>query len=407
MTSSFPWRALLGFSALPILAAAAPLLILPVLTRTIGAEGWTHVAIGMSVGGAGAIVVNYGWGVVGPAQAAILDHAGATRLYRTSFFMRAVLSAVVAPVSYVAATLLAHDYSGGAGVMAIAYAVGGLSPAWYLIGRSQPVGVAVWDTVPRLIAALIAVPVLLIFPSALAFAVTTLAIYAAAWLWFGGRSMREGGPIDWTIERATVGDAFRKQSSLVASSVVAGLYTSLSVALVGLANLPAVAGFAAVDRVRAMGKQGEMAVANGFQGWVGSAARGSDRGIARARKALGVTSAAGVVAGALLAYGLPPLAPFLFGGEITVSSYLALFMGLSLVATAISISTTFHVLAPAGKTRVISVATLAGAAVGAPTVLLGAASFGAVGAAAGVFLAEAVVVLVELPVALAILRRSR
>lgn len=401
-----PWRRLLGFSALPLLASFAPLLVLPVLVRAIGANGWADVAIGLSVGAAGSILVNFGWGVLGPASVAPVAEIEANAIYRTSLIMRLALCIPVLPLVFLAAVSLAGGPSPtAAGVMAIAAAIGGLSPAWFFIGRGKPGGVAIWDTIPRLVAALLSLPALLLYPHAMSYALVTLFVTASAWLAIGFVLSARGPQLSWRLERSVIRGAFRDQTSLAASSLASGLYTSLGVALVSVVDFSAVAAFAAADRVRGMGKQGEMAFANGFQSWVASSGLQDGSRRVRAFSAMVLMGAVGLVALVGFTLFLPLLAPILFGPEITVGPLLAFFMGLSLFCTATSMSATFHVLAPHGRARVISIATIAGSVVGAPAIVGGTMYFGAIGAAAGLALAELVVMTIELPVALGVLKK--
>ncbi len=56
-----------GFTGAPILSALAPFIILPLITRVVGAEGWANFATGQSIGILGMVVVLFGWGIAGSA----------------------------------------------------------------------------------------------------------------------------------------------------------------------------------------------------------------------------------------------------------------------------------------------------------------------------------------------------
>lgn len=399
-----PWRKLAGFSALPFLASISPLLLLPVLVRAVGADGWAAVAIGMSVGGAGSVVVNYGWGVLGPSIVAQTDEAGARARYRTSFVMRLALAATVSPVVFLISALVApSSYAFAAGLTGIAFALGGLSPAWYFIGRGVPIGVALWDTLPRLAAVACCVPLLLVFANPVAFAASQLVVTGGAWIVHGVSVAMRAHRTTWAEERSSVKAALREQSPIVGSSIVSALYTSLSVTLVGIASVGAVPAFAAADRVRGMGKQAEMAIVNGLQGWVGSASLSGARR-RNGTRALGLMTMIGFGSGVGLAVLLPSLAPILFGDEVHIDYSLSIPMGVALVMTGISMAATFLVLAPNSRIRTISVATTVGAVLGGPLILFGAWVSGASGAACALAVAETVVVMIEFPAAIRVLR---
>ncbi|HEY0507147.1 MAG TPA: hypothetical protein VGD12_03695, partial [Blastococcus sp.] len=46
--SGVPVKRLAGFMGLPLISAAAPFLVLPVLLRYVGTEAWAGIAIGQS-----------------------------------------------------------------------------------------------------------------------------------------------------------------------------------------------------------------------------------------------------------------------------------------------------------------------------------------------------------------------
>ena len=404
--SVLPWRRLVAFIALPVLSAVVPLSVIPLLVRVLGADGWSSIAIGMSIGAAGSIIVNWGWGVIGPAEVARLDMPGAARLYSLSFFTRLVLFLPVAVICFLLAEFL--DQTSGAtiaGLMAVAAASSGLSPAWYFIGIGRAAGVALWDTMPRILAAVAAVPLLLVESSGVWYALSNLFFCTGAWVAAGLLISRRGsyGPPSqyWHAGVASL----KQQGSLALSGIISGGYTSLTVAIVGAVNFPAVAPFAAADRFRAMGKQGEMAVTNGLQGWVGSST-GADQGT-RMLRALITMSGTGLFAGVGFAIVMPIVLPILFGPSVTIEPLVFLFMGVALLMTGVSMSTGLHILAPSRRRHSISLATILGALIGVPAVAVGAAAYGAVGASAGLALAEAVVVGVQLPIAFSILRGKR
>ena len=61
---------LAGFTGAPILSALAPFIILPVISRIVGPEGWANFSAGQSIGILGMVGVLFGWGVVGPVRVA-------------------------------------------------------------------------------------------------------------------------------------------------------------------------------------------------------------------------------------------------------------------------------------------------------------------------------------------------
>lgn len=400
---SLPWRRMASFASLPLLSAIIPIAVLPLLVRSLGATGWSSIAIGMSIGAAGSILVNWGWGVIGPSEVARLDSIEAARVYRVSFMHRLLLALPTSAVVFALAEMLdSASTSGSAGVMAIATSLAGLSPAWYYIGIAKPLGIALWDTAPRLAAAALSIPLLLHAPDAMLYAALNVAICGATWIIAGAVIGRGVPPQGGRYYLRACWKAFLEQSWLTLSSLISGGYTSLTVAIVGAINFSAVAPFAAADRFRAMGKQGELAVTNGLQGWVGSARRDEQR--RRMTKAMLVLSLLGLVAGCSFASIMPVLGPWLLGPNVHIDNWTYVFMGVALIMTGISMSTNLHVLAPLRKRRVMAMTSICGALVGVPAVAFGTSLAGSPGAAAGFALAELIVVAIQLPIALTAVR---
>lgn len=396
-----PWRRMTGFLALPLISVLSPLFVLPVLTRVLGAEGWTSIAIGQSIGLTAALVINFGWGVVGPARVAQATADGRGHIYRVSWTMRLAISVVALPVAFLVAELIDQDAkSFGAGLMAVAAGVGGLAPVWYFIGSSQPRAIATYDTLPRLASSLLALPALLLIPSVYTYPVILLIVMGGA---ATAAAVRLSSPTpSFFDDLLQIRTEARLQWPLVVSGLISSGYTSLSVSFVAIVNLPAVASFAAATRIRAIGQQGASAVGNAFQGWVAESEAGEIR--ARMLLALSVTSGCGLLGGTAIALSLPLFDTVIFGPEIEISAPTAIFTGLALLFTATSLSTSFHVLAPLGRSSTIAVATGVGALVGIPALFMLSATLGAPGGALAAAIAEAVVLLIEGVVVWQILR---
>jgi len=149
-----------------------------------------------------------------------------------------------------------------------------------------------------------------------------------------------------------------------------------------------------------------MAVGNGFQGWVGEAKGNWFQQRKRMVMAFLVLSLVGLLMFLIVSIALPPFSQFLFGNQLRVDSATAIFAGCALLFTCMTISTSFHILAPLKQSKVIAVATAIGACVGAPAILGGAAWFGAAGGMAGLAAAEAVVLSIETIACWRLLRRT-
>ncbi|PTT61478.1 polysaccharide biosynthesis protein, partial [Arthrobacter sp. HMWF013] len=154
---------LLGFTGLPLLSLVTPFLLLPILARLVGDAGWSSLLAGQAVGTFGATVIAWGWNMQGPVGIAKNQspHFRA-ELYRESVRTRLLLCLLVLPVvSFISAFLAVPELRLEAVAMSWTTALGGLSVAWYCIGLGKPSLLAKFDTIPRVIATLVAVPIIL------------------------------------------------------------------------------------------------------------------------------------------------------------------------------------------------------------------------------------------------------
>jgi len=113
----------------------------------------------------------------------------------------------------------------------------------------------------------------------------------------------------------------------------------------------------------------------------------------------------GILVGILVAIGLPYAVNVLFLGTFHVSWLSALFCGVAVACHAMSLGLALLVLIPDGQERAVSWATIVASLVGAPCLLVLPRLFGVDGAVGAVAIAQAVVVIIELPVAFILVKR--
>lgn len=385
--TSIPWRRVGGFAVLPAISALTPLLILPGLTDALGAHGWGAIALGQAIGVFASVIIGYGWGTVGPPMVARAEEAESILILRQSIASRLVVALpVLAAAGAAAYSLAPESYAGPSALAALGTALWGMSPTWYMIGRGSPKQVALFDTMPKFVAAATSAvliarwPSAYIYPAAIFFtstlAATTSAVRYAGWIglaWFRGCAHH-----------------LRSQFPLVASRIVGSGFTSMSLTLVSLVAANSVPLYAASDRFRTFGALGVAAVSNGFQGWI--VEEGMNRYRARARAAILITLTSGVAACLAIAFGLPLADGFIFSGAIAVPLSVSVLTGIGVALIAAGNTLSYHVLAPLSRGRGIATSAMVGGAVGVPAVLALSAVQGAVGAAFGIVIAEGAVV---------------
>ena len=97
---------LAGFTGAPILSAFAPFIILPVISRIVGADGWANFSAGQSIGILGMVGVLFGWGIVGPVRVARATDAREKAVVLHESIHSRLVTAVIAFPAVVAATYL-------------------------------------------------------------------------------------------------------------------------------------------------------------------------------------------------------------------------------------------------------------------------------------------------------------
>jgi O-antigen/teichoic acid export membrane protein len=378
---------------LPLLSLLAPFLLLPIIARLGGVGGWAAIAIGQSVGAFAAIVVTYGWTLVGPAKVAGVDEAARRLFYGDSVVSRLLLLAIVGPLAAGCTFLLAPaSHRLEAVAMTVALAIGSLSPAWYAVGVGLPGLIAKYEVVPRMVAVGLAAVLLLATGQIVLYPLCLIAATLVGTGFFSANvgHLQSRNGIDL---RRVVGDMWLARSGAM-TVVAAGAYSATPVAILSLvAPSSAVAIFASADKLYKVALYSVQSLGNAFQGWV---AEDSPSGISRRMRAsLMAHFSLGVVGFAGIAIAGVPVTRLLFGDAVAADELTSLFYGVAFLAVSVNTSTGRHILVPLGGTRIVLLSTLLGAVFGVIAMALFGGIFGGRGGAAGLALGELVVCLVQ------------
>lgn len=400
------WRRFASFGALQVFNAIAPLVVLPSVIAAIGQRGWVGFAIGFSIGAAAAVAIAFAWPITGPAKVAGQPLDVAREVFGQSLTTRFLVIGPVLAVSLVAVALLrpAGESLLLPAAMALATALNGMSASWYYIGRAEARNIVVYETVPKLVATVLAIPAIELTGYALLYPVLLI---VGSLCGFSGECRQILGR--WGNWPAPMSDSLiliRHQLPVAAAGVLSTGATALAVpiASVSSASLNQVASFAAGTRLRSMAQAGIGAATTATQGWVSESGRQAWR--ARARHALLVNGALGLVAAVCVVLLVPTLGSRIFGSDISIRWSTSGFLAAACFFYALSSSLTNHILAPIGEAQKIVISTMIASIVSAPAILLGASLWGATGAMAGVAIAEGLVVLQQGGYCMVRLRRS-
>lgn len=370
---------LAGFTVLPLLALVMPLLLMPIIGTLVGDAGWSSALAGQAIGTIASVVVLWGWNVDGTVLIARATSPDArAEVYARSVRTRLLLAAVVVPVAVGAAALVARPgFAGEAVALTVAYALLGLSPAWYGIGAGQPLLLGLYDTLPRFVATVAAAPLLLVTRSLWPFPVLMAATTAVA-LGLFHRRFASGRPWFPRPLRATLADLAAQRHT--AGINLAGQVYAQTPTPIATATLPALASgpLATADQLYRLGLFSAVALGNAFQGWT------LEPGVPdrRRRHLAAIAAHAGLgVAGVVVLVVLgPPVGLWLSAGAAPATVTLCFAYGLAFAFLSAATPLIRNLLIPAGRQPLVLRATLAAAAVG----LLTMVGFGLAGSAEGV-----------------------
>ena len=397
-------RRFLRFATLPIASAVASLVGLPAITSVYGADGWAAVAVGLAVGTALSVLVELGWAVTGPVRAARATGRSGARLLALATVTKLIAFAPVALVAGTTSALIVVDHPLAAALSGVSGAALGLSPAWYFIGRGQPLVVLSIDIGPRVLAAatasvaLYAGAPLSAYPIAMiAAALITLPLSAVAER-IGPAELRHAG-------RNRVAHAFVTQFVAVRGQMATALYTATPIVIVGIVAPPVVALFSAAERLQRMVLALVRSVPNALVGWVAAAPAGSAR-TRRTRDAIITSAGVRVAAGATFAVFGPWVADIVFSGVIDLSPALALLCGTLILVVCISRAVGGIGLVVHGRVVDLTRSSYWGAAIGVPALAVAPIYWGAMGAVAAEIIAELAVLARQTATLLAVIRRA-
>jgi O-antigen/teichoic acid export membrane protein len=392
-TRRFSWRqirTLAFYLLIPGLSAVTPLLVYPALTFRYGREGFASVAIAQSIGYAGSVVAELGWGVLGPQRVARADRSRRAELYASALATKSVACVVVVPVAVVATVLIVDDHQLAAALLCAATVTMCLSPSWFLVGANRPLTILWTEGLPRTgLLAAAAGAIALGGPLELYGAATVVAVLltqvmvsrAAGQRVLPARSGLASGRV-----------VLREQLPLTFGRMVSVVYTSLPIAITGLVNPAAVPAFAAVERLMRMALSILGGVPSRLQSWVG-VATGAERTL-RSRRSLLINLLLGVVAALGFFLLAPPVAHLVFAGKIAVSFQLSALSATVLLAICVSRGYGLSLVAE-GRATWIAAANVGAAVVGTAAVFVLADRIGAPGAVLGELVAEVVGLLIQ------------
>lgn len=355
---------LAGFTLLPLLALVLPFLLLPVIARVVGAEGWSSITSGQAIGIFASTIILWSLNISGPVEIARAPSAPArAALYSRSIRSRIVLASVVLPLMTLLVVLVAHDgYELGAITMAWATVLTGFSPAWYAIGTGQPRILAIYDTVPRFTAAIISAPLIIATGQVWTYGVISVLTTLVALVAFHKRFGEAG-----TWFPRSLPDTVREilpHASTAGVNLTGSAYGSspVPIATATVPSAAATAGFASADAIYRLGIFTVVALGNTFQGWTLE----RDATDPRRRHLIAFLAHAllGLAGGVFLTVLGPWVSGVMFGEAVRADTLTCAYYGLSFFFISASTPLIRNLLIPALRQKTVLLWTAVSAVVG-------------------------------------------
>ncbi|MDO4899391.1 hypothetical protein [Actinomyces sp.] len=394
---------LLGFTGWPLLTLVTPLLAMPVVARLAG-QGWSSMATAMSVGTFGSAAVLWGWNYVGPARVARLKTVEElNRLYSGSVLSRGLLCLGVIPAcAAISAWIAVPSLRVAAAATAVAFVLPAMSPQWYCIGVGDARLLGYFDTLPRALSTVIAIPLMIVSGQVIIYP-CLLAIGVFIGLMLFRRRVFPDVCADYPSLPEVWAD-IRRMSGAAGSNLVGAAYGYTPTPIATAALNPGLSSrFASADQIYRYALFLVQALGNALQGWVlevdGLQGRRRQRLAIVAHLVLGVCGALGLA-------GMTPLiSSILFGAQISATYAASAWYGVAFFAISTATPLLRNVLIPAGQARTVFVATVVAAIGGLGVMTVGAVLRSMTVIAAGMACSELLILMVLAPSALRALRR--
>jgi len=396
-----------GFLGVPMLSAVAPMLILPFLSRIAGQEGWGTVGAAQAIGTLGSIVALFGWGMYGPpAVARTTDRRERQRLYHDSIVVRRLALAVVLPVCLLITWFVVDPaWRLDSLLMAGTFAFTAILPGWYCIGVGQPMLMARYDVVPRFVATLAAIPLMVVTDAIWPYPALMLVTTMACTQLFGRRELAGYDPSAQPAR--SLAARVRQSAAAAGADTAANAYGTLPLPIATASVTAADASaFSSVDRFYRVGVTVVVgALGNAFQAWVLDAAAPDPR--RRQVVAIGAHTVVGAVGLVLLAVLGPWVTGVVFGGDVAAHRVPSIWFGVAFFFISLSSPLVRNLLIPTGHGRLVLGATLVSSVLGLVTMAVGALQSDTTVIAAGLAASQVALVALLLRPALARLPEVR
>lgn len=343
---------LLQFGGLQLLSVFAPLVLLPLVARDLGPEGWAAFAVAQAVGAMGASVVMFGWQVSGQGSVSLSkDDSERAALYARSIRSRAVLLTVTGPAVLVVSWILCGGRESSlVAIASMSTLLLSLSPNWYAVAVGRPKLIGAYDALPKVGATLLAGGLILLGAPPVTYPALLGLASLCGFLAFNKVVFEEWLPVQFAGWKELLLHSHSDWRGAV-YSVMGGVYIAAALPIAGALSVPGLAGLASIDRLFRYCLLAVIAVGNAGQHWALGANAGAVHRINTVVRAHVVIGVAGLLGMGLLG---PEVTALMFGAGAEASVFSSWGYGVAFLAVSCSTPLMRLVLAPAGSDAVVN-----------------------------------------------------
>lgn len=372
-------RRFLSFGSLPLLGSIAPLVILPIIARTVRPDVWAAILTAQAIGAFAGMFILAGWGIFGQARVAAAATEQRRDIYAASLRSRISVAMVVMPVSLIVSRYVIHGAPRGLVVlMLMSTAWTGFTLSWYAVGCGNAAWVIKFEALPDVAANVLAIAAVLATRWVWTYPALFILLSTAGLLVF---HVRQFGTV-WPRAIHDEDRRLRRERGRAATlSVVGATYASAPLPIASALGVGALPALASADRLFRYAAYTVHTLANTLQEWVlGTQGLERDRRQVLAFKLHLVLGAGGGVSILVLGGWAGRL---LFGGAVAPTR--PILVGYALAFCFLSGSTPLirNVLVPSQRTASVLMAVTSSGVVGLASMVLGASALGAAGVALG------------------------
>lgn len=388
-----------GFALSAMLSGAANVVTIPFVVGAVGPTAWGAIATGQAAGAIGAVLVQMGWGVSGPAQVAkARTSEERLTIYKESLYFRLLILLPVAMIVFaVSWFVVPAEFAVASAIAGVGSALFGLSASWFIVGRSEPFKLIVLDTLPRAVVVVVGAVVVTYSQSPLVFSAFIVAsslfpFFLCTYVILTGADAR-ALPVRCPQERRYLRAIIGEQWPGVTTSLIASSYKYLPLLCISMLAPGYAPAYAVVDRVLKFAIAGVRPLSQALQGWV---PKGSPSALAGR---ISVAYKVALVVGAGAGLGFVAIGPYLThlvgDGQISLGVDIIVPASFALAFGTVAQTTGLACLMARGQAKTVAFSAGVGAGICLIIIWPAVISMGAVGAMWCVALAEAGVLLVQ------------